>query len=139
MLDVLRAELCRLYPDEASARRLVDEAGLPSIFIDFDGPMVDVWHRIIKQAHARHQLRDLVAVASKEWPTSSALYQVIGGLRYGADVGSAVDIVSPSDDDKLSEIYRMVYAVSERVSVLMVAVIALAVAVGFMALIMVFK
>jgi hypothetical protein len=82
MLNALREELSRLYQDSDSARRIVNDAGIPTVLLDFDGPIVDVWSRIIGQADRRQMLANLVSVARREYPISDVLQQVYGALLY---------------------------------------------------------
>lgn len=118
MLNDLRNELSRLYQDEASARRVVSDAGLPSIFIDFDGPMVDVWHQVIQQASIRHKLPDLVQVAMRDYPQSAILQRVYGLLLYGPtnkeSVSKAEDEAVPDYETKIDRMYEMVNKTNER-------------------------
>jgi hypothetical protein len=82
MLNDLKNELTRLYPDTDSVRRIVSDADIPHAFIEFEGSVIDVWHRVISQAEARNQLPNLVTMVIKEYPNSPVLQRVYGALLY---------------------------------------------------------
>lgn len=109
MLNDLRDELSKLYPTEESARRVVEDAGLPTIFIDFDGPSLEVWHRIVRQAEARHRVLELVAVASNEYPHSQALQMIKGVFRYGREAAGWNEsrAVSPDNNSLEKQVWEM--------------------------------
>src|SRR5688572_9495187 len=118
MLNDLKAELARLYTDLGSAKRVVDDASIPNTLVEWDGPMIDVWHRIVDQANKHHRLPNLVGVATKDYPQSAILQRIRGALFYtGSHRDEGTSAVAP-DEDKLDEVRRMVYGINERVSVL---------------------
>lgn len=92
MLDELEAELVSLYKDTAAARRVADYAGIPTSFIELDGPIIEVWHRIIEQADRRGKLADLLAVTIRDYPQREKLAGMLIAYNYG--VRSAKDAES---------------------------------------------
>lgn len=125
MLNDLQAELSKLYPMMDDARRVVDDADIPHVFIEFDGPISNVWHRIVRQAEIRRKLAGLLRVAIEDYPQSVTLQRIYGSLLYmrlhmrfdAPDKEERGSLVA-SDDSKIDEIYRLVFETRERVSVL---------------------
>jgi hypothetical protein len=56
----LRNILAFLYPEEQDARRIVDDAGLPSIQITFRSSAVIIWHNILTEAIRQDRVGDLI-------------------------------------------------------------------------------
>lgn len=69
----LRNELADLYPDNDDIKRLVDEAGLNLANIDFNGTPINVWHKVVKEAHTRQRLDKLIKIASNEYSENQYL------------------------------------------------------------------
>lgn len=67
-LRKLAATLATLYPTEADARRVVDEAGIPAGRIAFSGQAAASWHAVVVEADKQDMLPALVAVALDEYP-----------------------------------------------------------------------
>lgn len=132
MLNDLRNELSRLYADTDSARRIVSDANIPGIFVDFDGPVIDVWHQVIQQARIRQKLPALVQAAMRDYPQSAILQRVYGALVYGSPSGESTNNYEndamPDNETKFDRMYEMVFKTSERVSVLRTWLIALTIA-----------
>lgn len=130
MLNDLQTILIQLYSRPEDARRLCQQSGIDTSFIDFGGNMQLVWWAVIREAERRGRLAALVKEAADEYPQRPELQRIWGGLLY---VGSrqvdrdAGDVVS--DGEKLDEIREMVWEVRERVSVQGVWLLALTVAV----------
>lgn len=82
MLDELAQELANLYSDPATARRVVQDAGIPERYIEFGGPILDVWHRIIEEADKRGLLASLLFVATREYGNNETLQQMYGTFLY---------------------------------------------------------
>lgn len=81
----LRNILADLYPDEASARRVAVEAGLPAVFIDWSGSAHEFWSQIVKQAEIRGGLRRLIDVAVGEYgegKNSKELLKIRGDIGW---------------------------------------------------------
>jgi len=64
VLDLLTG----LYPTAGLASSAATRAGLPSGFIDFNGPPIVFWMNILQQAKIRDKLQALVDVAHKDYP-----------------------------------------------------------------------
>lgn len=82
MLDELESELAALYGDLDSAKRVVADAGIPTTYLEFDGPIINVWHRIIEQAEKRHKLPDLLRVVIRDYPQRATLQRIYGAFLY---------------------------------------------------------
>lgn len=138
MLNDLRTELSRLYPDATSARRIVSDAGLPGIFIDFDGPVIEIWHQAIQQAGIRHKLPDLVQAAMRDYPQSAILQRIYGAFVYGdsgsGDIAEVETVEMPDNDSKVDSIYKLVYKTNERLTRVETWQMALAIALAVLAL-----
>jgi hypothetical protein len=83
LLNELSAELANLYGDSESARRLVDEAGIPDTFIPFDGLIINVWYRIVQQASVRQKMPNLLRAALKGYPQNVTLQSVLWLYEHG--------------------------------------------------------
>ena len=127
-MDELRNELARLYPTEADARRIVDSARLPAIFVDFDGSAINTWHLIVRQAAARNALGDLIEVAANEYPESTVLQRAWRSLvPSGMGARESKPVAS---GDKLDRVFEMVYDARRDIAVIRVWVVMLSIAVG---------
>lgn len=82
MLDELTQELARLYADSDSARRVAADAGIPEQFVEFDGPAIDAWRRIVDQADKRGVLANLLRVVTKDYSNNSKLQRMYGAFLY---------------------------------------------------------
>lgn len=132
MLNDLVYELAQLYPNTQDARRLASEAGIPSVFIDFDGAAINVWRQVVTQARLRGQLVSLVKRALDQYPNRTTLREIFGHLKYGANDTVESDSELFPEDNKFDKMYTMVLQtnerlarVSERLSVTMTWLIAL--------------
>lgn len=118
MLNDLATELSKLYTSKEAAERVVGYAGIPKTFIDFDGPLAEVWPRIVKQAMARDKLPDLLRVAIKDYANNVALQRIFGALVYRLPSGDSVDEIvvdarSASDPERLRQLEHTVARMSE--------------------------
>jgi hypothetical protein len=135
MLNDLEDILSKIYSVETAARRICAHAGIPLEVINFDGPIRDIWHDIVRQARLRGKLLELVKVAAEDAPLQPVLQRAYGALLYGeANVINEARTLSPGDNNKLDEMYRMVYEIRERVSVLRVWLVALTIGMIFAAI-----
>lgn len=144
MLNDLRTELSRLYPDTDSAKRIVSDAGLPGIFIDFDGAIIDIWYQAIRQAQIRNKLPDLVQAAMRDYPQSAILQRVYGSFLYGTAPGSdesaEIEISEmPDNETKIDKVYSLVFKTNERLAKVETWQMALAIALGVLALYVIVK
>ena len=76
----LREVLARLYANQQSARRVVDDAGLANAAIDWSGSANDYWHAIIQAALNSEQLAALLVIATEEYPGNRELAGALGEL-----------------------------------------------------------
>ena len=63
----LRNILAQLYPDERSARRIVADAGLKEMSIEFSSRAIDNWHAILTEANKSGKTEGLIAIISGEY------------------------------------------------------------------------
>ena len=69
----LRGTLARLYPNEADARRVAHDAGVPPERVDWSGSAVNHWQAVLDEA-SKHGLVDtVVAIAVREYPNDNTL------------------------------------------------------------------
>lgn len=94
MLDELASELARLYSDVATARRVVQDAGIPDRYIEFGGPILDVWSRIVEEADKRGLVASLLRVATREYERNVTLQQMLGTFLYPQRHGDSDEPVS---------------------------------------------
>ncbi|MEZ4865498.1 MAG: effector-associated domain EAD1-containing protein [Caldilineaceae bacterium] len=85
ILKRLRKVLVELYPDEASMRRVVSDAGIDVSLISFDSKAVNNWHSILREAQLVHKVNVLLSVVEEEYPTNEALRQVCAAYRQAVD------------------------------------------------------
>lgn len=91
MLNVLRETLAELYPDEVSARRVVDQASLRASNIHFDGRATVMWASVIAYAQRNEQLLPLVEAALRDFPDHRGLLRIQGALIYeGVDMAATL-------------------------------------------------
>ena len=62
--------LASLYQDENNQRRIVDNAGLNSLFIKFNDTAINVWHSILEEAQKRDKVEVVLEVAVQEYGDS---------------------------------------------------------------------
>lgn len=60
--------LANLYLDNASQRRIADDAGLNRAQINFTGSAVSVWSRILNEATKQNKIKSLIEVVKAEYP-----------------------------------------------------------------------
>jgi hypothetical protein len=63
----LRDLLATLYPDEASLRRLVDDAGLDLRYMALGSSSKNNWHAVLDESEKRRQTGALIAAALAEY------------------------------------------------------------------------
>jgi hypothetical protein len=76
----LRDLLAQLYPDEASARRIADQAQLDGTRIHFAARALDRWHALLTEASHAGYMEKVIAVALAEYPNNRDLVDVV--IRY---------------------------------------------------------
>jgi len=119
MLDELERVLSQLYTTSEAARLISDHAGIPQTFIDFDGPIGDVWHRIVEQADRRQKVPDLLRKATTDYPNRVDLQRMFGAFLYGRDPKNTeqnITIMGPRSDtssDALGRLERSVNRLNE--------------------------
>lgn len=66
-LAALRDSLSKLYPDERSIRRIVDDSGIDSSQMTIDGHKENSWHSVLSEAKKHHQVAELLRTVEKEY------------------------------------------------------------------------
>ncbi|MEZ4865838.1 MAG: tetratricopeptide repeat protein [Caldilineaceae bacterium] len=74
-LRALRSILTQLYPDESSARRIADDAGLNTQHIAFSARAIDSWHAILTEANSQNCIPALINIILDEYPNNLELRQ----------------------------------------------------------------
>ena len=72
-LTDLQNALADLYEDQASASRLVDEAGLDASRISLGSSARNNWHAILEEADRQRLVDALAAIAAQEFPRHEGL------------------------------------------------------------------
>lgn len=67
-LRALRAVLVGLYQDRDSIRRVVDDAGVNTAQINFQGAPADIWHSVLLEADKSGRIGSIVQTATDEYP-----------------------------------------------------------------------
>jgi V8-like Glu-specific endopeptidase len=78
-LTALNYVLAGLYPFPGDSHRIVQEAGIPPQFVAFKAKAIDTWYEILRAAHGRGKVSDVVQVALKEHPENPVLLQAERG------------------------------------------------------------
>lgn len=84
--EQLRNVLAELYPDEASVRRVVQEAGLNVGRLRIEATAVDTWHGVLMEAIHSDRMQGLWEVAVREYGRFVPLLMAID--EYRARVGA---------------------------------------------------
>ena len=92
-LRQVRSLLVRLYANQSSIQRVVDDAELDSSQLDLQGVLNDVWHRVLLEAERQKRIGAIIKVAGNDYPESAdeliqALYILIE-LGVNGPFGSA--------------------------------------------------
>ncbi|MCE7983125.1 MAG: hypothetical protein DYG89_18230 [Caldilinea sp. CFX5] len=67
----------RLYNDTTSMRRVVEDAGIDSAYINFSGSPLVAWYRIFARVNITNQIDDLLTIAASEYGANQQLSQAI--------------------------------------------------------------
>ena len=82
ILANLRDALATLYPDEASIRRVVADAGINAARIRFDTTAQNTWYFVLTEAIKMQRLDTLLDVAKKEYETYDELQKACKEFDY---------------------------------------------------------
>ena len=77
----LRDVLAQLYPDEASARRIADQAHLDGARIHFSARAVDSWHAILTEATHTGRLEEIIQAVQQEYGANAELAKAVRHVR----------------------------------------------------------
>lgn len=103
----LRDVLADLYLSERESVRVVSEAGLKPVYIDFEGSAVTRWHSILRYADHNNRVADIVNVAQEEYPGNQWLDAVMHGnltAVRGPDIETEVEWGRPTDASGLEKL-----------------------------------
>ena len=68
VMDRLLDLFIGMYPTSAAAAGIAKRAQIPTSFIDFNGPAINVWMSILDQAKLRKKLQTLIDKAAADYP-----------------------------------------------------------------------
>jgi hypothetical protein len=68
----LALTLARLYDNKGAVGRISDEAGIARERVDFDGPILNVWHSVLAEADKSGLRRTIVDIAGRDYPAQRA-------------------------------------------------------------------
>lgn len=77
----LRTILAHLYPEQQSARRVADDAGINTASVNWTGSAIDYWQALLQAAKNNGQLDGLLAVATEEYPGNRELAAAIAEVQ----------------------------------------------------------
>jgi hypothetical protein len=80
-LPKLRNTLAKLYESQSSQRRLVKDAGLISININYSGSSIDVWDSIVTEASNNEEIDKLLHAVLKDYANNPELMNVVFELK----------------------------------------------------------
>lgn len=89
----LRNVLVKLYTDELSIRRLVDDSGIDSSRIIFASNATNIWHSVLTEADKNGQLGSLLSVIKEEYGHNKD-FQNIYDIYYRSSRPSLLPLVS---------------------------------------------
>jgi len=95
----LRTMFIALYDDPSSIRRIADDAGIDSTVIDFQGAVLDIWHRVLVEAARQKRLEALVKEAQWNYRENTSLMTAYQNYL----LAEAADSVDPLQAADLSE------------------------------------
>src|SRR5579863_2733067 len=79
--QITKAELVRklaeLYPDDESARRILEFAGIPKALVRFGNRPIDTWFSAVSEADHRGSRADLLRVVLLEQPADGLLHSAL--------------------------------------------------------------
>lgn len=81
----LRDALANLYREEANARRIVDDAGLDAIQINFNATARINWHHILAEAIRQNQLEALLEIVLEDYSENQRFYTAYTNYRHFID------------------------------------------------------
>ncbi len=93
----LRNILAKLYPDDASMRRVASDAGLNTTRIAFGSSAINNWYEILAEAQRANQVNALLNVALHEYPTNQEFRKAFFAYRASVEQASTSDSTSSSD------------------------------------------
>lgn len=71
-METLAHVLSDLYPDEASIRRILADAGIDARYIDVGGKAVSVWSAAVNEARLTGRMGSLATLAATEYPAQAS-------------------------------------------------------------------
>lgn len=77
----LRTILANLYPEQQSARRVADDAGVNSASVNWTGSAIDYWQTLLLAAKNNEQLDALLAIATDDYPGNRELAAAIAEVQ----------------------------------------------------------
>jgi hypothetical protein len=72
----VRDVLAELYPDQASAAVIAEDAGLDVNRIQTDPKVSNYWHAILKEAALQGAMDNILRLANRNYPNYKALQEV---------------------------------------------------------------
>jgi hypothetical protein len=83
----LRDVLAKLYPDEASTRRIAAQSHLDSARIRYSARAVDSWHAVLTEAANAGELERVIKVVRKEYRANQELAEAVQSYRQSVRQG----------------------------------------------------
>ncbi|MEZ4867863.1 MAG: effector-associated domain EAD1-containing protein [Caldilineaceae bacterium] len=63
----LRDSLASLYSDATSIRRVIADASIAAVRIDFNSNVLNIWHAVLTEAEKTGQVEDLLTTVAREY------------------------------------------------------------------------
>lgn len=89
-LRALRMALLALYDNPTTIRRLLDDAGVSTGQINFQGAIQDIWYNVITETERQEQIHALMGAIDEPYQKNAALQQAYGAYQ-AAEQGCTVD------------------------------------------------
>jgi hypothetical protein len=110
LADVRAKELLRVvvlgYTEKAPLKTLVSGVGVATIDVDWDGPVVDVWSRILTTIAKRNLLRSLVTTLRDDPNYAQVRPRIVALLEAAAEEEQAEDVGKDADHTKVTLVGR---------------------------------
>lgn len=119
-----------LYHNKENIRRVIDDAGIDSAYINFTVEIVDCWHEILERAITFNQVKALFEIILRQYATNSIVSEACTKFSRALEKGSQLspseefiaswEAVSPSEQQEAADLFlnlcELLAVISENVA-----------------------
>ena len=102
VLRQLRTTLANLYPYEADARRIAQDAGLEITSLRLGDSAINDWHSILSEAEKRDKIQALVESAQEEYPANQSLSEAYQAYMAVTKIDNSAIQFPPTESSNIS-------------------------------------